>query len=321
MTLQPSNLGYVAFDVADLEASTRFYQDLVHLEVVNQREDTVFLRGNSPHHWVVLQQSRSPRFNRVAFEMRDENDLEEMEKVLKGAGVEVTHGGDLQADGVDRYIRFRDPDGMMVELFTNMYSIPIPPVYLHHVRLEKLVHAVFNVKDVMRSHKFYTELLGFRDSDWMERRFVFLHCGDRYHHSLAIGQGAVNPTTPISHICIQVAGIDDLARARTLVKARNVPLRRDWGRHAASGSYGFYFWDEANHYSVEFCLEHRQVDLATHKARVLPMIPEAADVWLATGPVSRLTPPAPIAAQSPRPATEGVPREQRIDEPRQPAAK
>lgn len=285
--LQPSNLGYVAFDVADLDASTRFYQEFVHLEVVNQHDDTVFLRGGAAHHWVALRQSRTPRFNRVAYEMRDEQELEEMAKRLKSAGVEVTHGGDLQAEAVERYIRFRDPDGILVELFTNMYSIPIPPVFRHHVRHEKLVHAVFTVSDVIKSHRFYTELLGFRDSDWIERRFVFMHCGDRYHHSLAVGQGKVDPAYPITHICIQVESIDDIARARSLVMANNIPLRRDWGRHAASGSYGIYFWDEANHYSIEFCREHRQVDLANHKARILPMIPEAANVWLATGPVSR----------------------------------
>lgn len=285
--LQPSNLGYVAFDVADLDSAARFYQDFVHLEVINQRGDTVFLRGNAPHHWVVLRQSRTPGFNRVAYEMRDERDLEAIEQKLKSAGVEVTRGGDLLADGVERFIRFQDPEGITVELFTNMMSVPVPPVFLHHVQLEKLVHAVFTVKDVKRSHRFYTELLGFQDSDWIERRVVFMHCGDRYHHSLAVGQTSGQAATPINHICIQVASLDDVMRARTLVMAHNIPIRLDLLRHAASGSIGFYFWDEANQYCVEFCVEHRQVDQDAHKARVMPAVPESANVWLATGPVSR----------------------------------
>jgi 2,3-dihydroxy-p-cumate/2,3-dihydroxybenzoate 3,4-dioxygenase len=285
--LQPSRLGYLAFDVADLDASVRFYQDLVHLEVINERDGTVFLRGSTEHHWMVLRQSRTPGFNRVAYEMASEQALDQMAQNLKSAGVEVTHGGDIEADGVERWIRFRDPEGIQFELFVNMLTLPVPPIARSYIRLEKLVHAGVSIKDVRRSHAFYHDILGFRDSDWAERRAVLMHCGDRYHHSLAVLGNPAAPRSTIDHMCIQVAGVDDLMRARNLVLANHIPFSRDLARHMASGSWGFYFLDQANHYDVEFCLEHRQLPEVGDQARMLPAIPEMGDVWQIVRPLSR----------------------------------
>lgn len=285
--LQPSRLGYLAFDVANLEASTRFYQDVVHLEVINEVDDTVFLRGSTEHHWVVLRQSRNPGFNRVAYEMADEQSLNEMERKLKDSGVKVAHGGDVEADGVERWIRFRDPEGIQFELFVNMLSLPVPPVARSYVRHEKLVHAGVMVKDVRRAHRFYHDLLGFRDSDWAERRAVLMHCGDRYHHSLAVLGNPSAPKGAIDHMCIQVAGMDDLMRGRNIVIENKVRFSRDLARHMASNSWGIYFRDEANNYDVEFCLEHRRLPEVGDQARMLPAMREMADVWQIVGPLNR----------------------------------
>lgn len=285
--LQPSRLGYLAFDVADLESSTLFYQDLVHLEVIAERDDSVFLRGGIDHHWIVLRQSSTPGFNRVAYEMADEQSLDEMEQKLKSAGVEITHGGDIEADGVERWLRFRDPEGIQFELFINMLTLPVPPVARSYVRFEKLVHAGIGVKDIRRAHRFYHDVLGFRDSDWAERRAVLMHCADRYHHSLAVFGYPTATKGTIDHVCIQVAGVDDLMRARNIVMEHEVPFSQDLARHMASGSWGYYFKDLINHYNVEFCLEHRQLAQVGDQARMLPAMLETGDVWKATRPLNR----------------------------------
>jgi 2,3-dihydroxy-p-cumate/2,3-dihydroxybenzoate 3,4-dioxygenase len=281
--LQPRQLGFIAFDVADLDASVRFYQDVVHFEVSEERDGVVYLTGGREHHWLALKQSKTPGLNRVAFEMNNQHDLEEMERRLKSAGVSVERGSALAKERVDSFIRFRDPDGILIELFTDMISLPVPPTYAHRVHTQKLLHTVLLERDIKRSLPFYTDLLGFQISDWVERTAAFLRCGDHYHHSLGVfGTGGTR--TAIDHMCILVPTIDDLMRARANVLALNVPLRNDLLRHAPSGSMGIYLRDEANNFVIEFCTEHGQILAEDHRPRLLPAAPETLDVWRNVGP-------------------------------------
>ncbi len=125
--LQVKRLGYVAMDVADLESSIKFYQDVVHLNVSGRRDGLAFLTGGREHHWLILRQNDQSRFAKVAFEMNNETELEAMAERLERAGIKVTSGGDLAKERVERYIRFADPDGLMVELFTGMVELPGEP--------------------------------------------------------------------------------------------------------------------------------------------------------------------------------------------------
>src|SRR5438270_11191985 len=85
------------------------------------------------------------------------------------------------------------------------------------IRVKKLGHVVFRVRDVERSTKFYTEILNFRVSDVNENGMVFMNtCGD--HHTIAIapaaaGEVAQQPTRDqlgLSHFAMQVGSIDEL---------------------------------------------------------------------------------------------------------------
>ncbi|MGH7907253.1 MAG: VOC family protein [Candidatus Binataceae bacterium] len=281
--LQPRQLGYIAMDVADLDASVRFYQDVVHFEVSDERGGTIFLTGGKEHHWLALRQTSTPGLNRVAFEMANSHDLEAIEKKLRAAGVEVERGGNLARDRVDSYIRFSDPDGIMIELFTDMVTLPAGPTYAHRVHTQKLLHTVLLERDLNKSLPFYTDLLGFQISDWVERTAAFMRCGDHYHHSLGVfGTGGTK--TAIDHMCILVPTLDDVMRARANIMALDVPLRSDVLRHAPSGSIGVYLRDVANNFVVEFCTEHGQIFDDNHRPRVLPSQPETLDTWQIVGP-------------------------------------
>ena len=45
----------------------------------------------------------------------------------------------------------------------------------------KLGHVAFHVTDVKHVTKFYCDVLGFRESDWMADFFSFLRCGPDHH--------------------------------------------------------------------------------------------------------------------------------------------
>ncbi len=136
--------------------------------------------------------------------------------------------------------------------------------------------------DIGSSYRFYSDLLGFKASDWVERNAVFLRCADRYHHSLALFGGARKAA--IDHLCILVPTPDDVMRARANAIALGIPLRNDISRHGPSGSIAFYLQDESNRLTTEFCVEHGQILDDGHRPRILPAVPETLDVWTAVGP-------------------------------------
>ena len=53
------------------------------------------------------------------------------------------------------------------------------------VKVRKIGHVVFNVSDVERSTRFWTEIMGFKVSDVNERGMVFLRNASD-HHAIAL---------------------------------------------------------------------------------------------------------------------------------------
>jgi catechol 2,3-dioxygenase-like lactoylglutathione lyase family enzyme len=88
-----------------------------------------------------------------------------------------------------------------------------------HVR--KFGHLVYEVSDVERSVKFWTDVMGFRVSDRNTHGMVFLRFGAD-HHGIGLKPGK-KPHRPqpedgnaIEHLAMEVANIDALFEARDI---------------------------------------------------------------------------------------------------------
>src|SRR5258706_10242213 len=86
-------------------------------------------------------------------------------------------------------------------------------------RVGKLGHVVLNVRDVERSARFYTELLGFEISDVYPEEMVpggmvFLRC-NQDHHGIALVGSLKEPAanSDLNHIAFQVATLDEVLPA------------------------------------------------------------------------------------------------------------
>lgn len=99
------------------------------------------------------------------------------------------------------------------------------------VRIRKLGHVVYRVRDIERAVKFYTEILNFRVSDRNERGMVFLNaCGD--HHTIGLVQAEAGETAQfpnskelgLSHFAMEVASLDELFEIREFLRAKGVPI-------------------------------------------------------------------------------------------------
>jgi catechol 2,3-dioxygenase-like lactoylglutathione lyase family enzyme len=119
-------------------------------------------------------------------------------------------------------------------------------------RIGKLGHVVINVRDVERSARFYTEILGFEISDLYPEEMVpggmaFLRCNPD-HHGIALVGCLAEPAgnADLNHIAFEVATLDEVVRARDHLRAHGVPI--DFaGRRRAGCQIAVEFRDPDNH--------------------------------------------------------------------------
>ena len=131
------------------------------------------------------------------------------------------------------------------------------------VRVRKLGHVVFRVRDVERSTKFYTEILNFRVSDVNESGMVFMNtCGD--HHTIGIAAAAKGEDAAqaprdqlgLSHFAMEVGGIDELFEIRDFLHRKGIETRE--GRKGPGCNIEVSF-DDPDGYHVELYCSMDQI--------------------------------------------------------------
>jgi 2,3-dihydroxy-p-cumate/2,3-dihydroxybenzoate 3,4-dioxygenase len=269
-------LGYVALTVPEIDQSLDFYRRIAHLKVSERGARKAFLTGGVNHHWLRLEETGAPSLARLGFEVTDRAALDEIANRLDARGIPWKVANDLAGDRVTDAIRFTDPDGFEIELFTDMVSLPVPMDTF--LKMDRVLHSVWLAENPSESGRFYREVLGFKESDWIERSMVFLRAGNKYHHSIGIGKDAER-TGKLDHFCILVDDVDDVMRARNNALRSGAELRQDVVRHAASGSTSTYIIDPVNSICVEFCTNHKQIEDEGYRARILPALPSTFDLW------------------------------------------
>jgi catechol 2,3-dioxygenase-like lactoylglutathione lyase family enzyme len=115
------------------------------------------------------------------------------------------------------------------------------------IRVKKLGHFVYEVSDIERSTRFWTEIMGFAVSDRNELGMVFLRNGSD-HHSIALmpskhtGRSKPEDGLRCSHLAMEVDDVETLFRARDFLRSRGVKLTYE-GRKGPGGNAGIEFED------------------------------------------------------------------------------
>ena len=125
-------IGHVVLNVSDLEASVRFYTEVLGLRVSDRYPDAmvpggmVFLRCNTDHHGVALVGSHAAHertsLNHFAFEVGSLDEVFRARAWLQQHGVPIVFAGRRRA-GCQIAIEFRDPDGNNLEIYWGLDQI------------------------------------------------------------------------------------------------------------------------------------------------------------------------------------------------------
>jgi catechol 2,3-dioxygenase len=125
-------IGHVVLNVSDLEASLRFYTELLGLEVSDRYPDSmvpggmVFMRCNTDHHGVALvggaAKAERTSLNHFAFEVGTPEEVFRARTWLREHGVPIVFEGRRRA-GCQLAIEFTDPDGNNLEVYWGLDQI------------------------------------------------------------------------------------------------------------------------------------------------------------------------------------------------------
>lgn len=97
------------------------------------------------------------------------------------------------------------------------------------IKVKKLGHQTFQVSDVERSVRFWTQVMGFEEVERNEGGIVFLRFGPD-HHSIAIAQGAAKRRATseeglnTGHLAFEVENTDALLATRDFLKENDIPI-------------------------------------------------------------------------------------------------
>jgi catechol 2,3-dioxygenase-like lactoylglutathione lyase family enzyme len=97
------------------------------------------------------------------------------------------------------------------------------------VKVKKLGHLTFQVSDVERTVRFWTQVMGFEEVERNEKGIVFLRFGPD-HHSIGIAQGAAKRRATseeglnTGHLAFEVENTDVLFATRDYLKENNIPI-------------------------------------------------------------------------------------------------
>jgi catechol 2,3-dioxygenase-like lactoylglutathione lyase family enzyme len=273
-----SHFRHIALRTPEVDKSTEFYQQVWGLRLVTTDNGVPFLRTRSPeHHQLELHPGDERRIDHLAFAVADDDALRDAHRQLTEGGVRLlSDPAELDRPGGGLGVRFVDPDGRVVELSAGVAThdpIDEPGGPL------KVSHVVLNTPDIDRVAAFYTDVLGFRISDWSEHQMVFLRCNTD-HHSVAFNQAE---WAALNHVAYEMSSIDEVMRGIGRMKAAGRDLLWGPGRHGPGNNVFAYFQDPAG-FVCEYTSEVLQIDEETWEPQVWERRPDLMDRWGTSGP-------------------------------------
>lgn len=238
-------LGYVLFQVTDLEKSIDFYENIAGMNLVERNNETAYLRCSRDHHNLILEERFEAGLKRVAFELEssDQFDVAFQHLMDKGLNPVELSKEETQSLAQGRTLRFKDPVlGVTYEMYIEMMQLGTPYVP-KDTQIERLGHVVFETNKFDELLDFFVNTLNFAVSDFSGREvgWAWLRAfPNPLHHSIGLTKG---PENKMNHLAYNVVDVDDVGKQLVKLKNHNVPLLFGPGRHHPSGSIFLYFAD------------------------------------------------------------------------------
>jgi len=267
MTLKA--LGYLGFHAESLEDWAGYGANFLGLQLADRAAGSLAFRMDDRKQRVLIhnQADRRPIFG---WEVEDSAALDLLAAALERARVPVSAMGSALAleRRVAGGLTFQDPGGNRLEAVygQEITNDPFKPGRAHSgfkTGPLGLGHIVLNTTAMDADVAFYTQVLGFRLSDYVTRPFraMFFHINAR-HHSLALIEW---PKQSIHHLMIEMFSLDDVGQGYDLALREEGRIATTFGRHTNDFMTSFYS-NSPSGFLVESGWGGRTIDLDNWQA-------------------------------------------------------
>jgi 2,3-dihydroxybiphenyl 1,2-dioxygenase len=270
-------LGYLVFETARERKWRAFCDHMLGLPSPCQNLDgSLGYRLDGARQRVIVAPGRRDDLHALGLECESEAVLEQWAQRAVRQGVVIEEGSSAlrSARRVQRLVRFRDPAGNWLELFSAPESAGAAFESAHfpggfETGALGIGHAALICRDVAAVERFYVEVLGFGVSERLSSRIanydvrgVFLHC-NRRHHSLAVLN--LPFARQLHHFMLQARDHNAVGRAFERAARLDVPLSLSLGQHAdPDGTFSFYGVTPSG-FEFEIGAGGREIDPATFR--------------------------------------------------------
>ncbi len=278
--MQLQALGYVGIRAADLDEWAAYATRFLGMQLVEQSRAALALRMDDRKQRVIVHAGEDEGAAFYGWEVGDAAALDALAAHLERSAIKIAPGSRALAE--ERRVRglivFRDPAGNRLEVFhgAETASEPFKPgrsISGFRTGPLGMGHAVLTTARLDDIMPFYTDVLGFRLSDYILRPFkaYFFHVNAR-HHSLAfIETGSAG----IHHLMVELCFLDDVGQAYDLALRRPEMIGTTLGRHANDEVTSFYSRSPSK-FLVEYGWGGRTIDAATWTPHERP---EGPSLW------------------------------------------
>jgi catechol 2,3-dioxygenase-like lactoylglutathione lyase family enzyme len=271
-----TEIRYVGYGVPDLETERAFYRDQWKLREVGEDAGLVYFaaEGSDNLYVVRLRRSEIKRIDLISLAADSRADVDELHRRVAAAGQRIVfEPKELDGFGGGYGFRFFSSDGLPFEISSDVQRGTARELSRWEGIPQKISHIVVHSPDHKAMVRFFTDVLGFKVSDWLGDFMAFLRCNE-WHHRLAILPGP----PCLNHVAYDMLSVDDMMRGISRLRKAGTDIRWGPGRHTAGNNTFSYFCTPAG-FAVEYTAELEQVDFETHQPKVHEPGPQVMDQW------------------------------------------
>ena len=215
-------LSYIGVNSDKFEDWSDYSQKKLGMQLVDRGKDILSFRMDDQKQRLTITGDKGDNLGFMGWEVENKEDLQFFASKLEKNKIDVHQGKNSFADKrfVEDLIYFNDPQGNRVELVYKPMNDTDPfkpgrPISGFKTGALGMGHAVIHVKKIDDLIPFYTEVLGFKISDYSHTpiSLCFFHVNGR-HHSLALfGSGR----TGFHHFMVEYNSLDDVGQGLSLI--------------------------------------------------------------------------------------------------------
>ncbi len=232
--IEVRRLGHATFSTPDLDRQIDYWSHVIGLTLVERSKDHALFATKLGQEAILLERGGDALLKRLSFQVKPGSDLGELVHNLQKSGVRSERRKGI-SPGVREAVCFTDPKGTLIEVYSDYQFHPQEKAE-RGISPLKFGHVAYRVEDVQKLVKFYTEVMGFRISDWVGDHFAFLRCSPDHHtiNFVRFDQPALH------HIAFEVRDWSDMHRTCETLTRNNIPLL--WGpiRHIVGHNVAAY---------------------------------------------------------------------------------